>query len=89
MKRTRRVEITVSERRVVLVRSRRPLSSGCPRCGDETPLATPEESAAIAGVVPAAVFRWIAEGLVHSLEKDGLALVCLASLPLSPTAFDP
>jgi hypothetical protein len=89
MKRTRRVEITVHERRVVLLRSQRPLSSGCPRCGDEAPLATPEESAAIAGVVPAAVVRWIAAGLVHSFEKDGQPLVCLASLPLSPTAFDP
>ena len=89
MKRTRRVEITVHERRVVLVRSRRPLSSGCPRCGDEAPLATPEESASIAGVVPATVFRWIAAGLVHSHEEDGRPLVCLASLPVSPTAFDP
>jgi hypothetical protein len=52
-------------------------------------MATPEESAAIAGVVPAAVFGWIAAGRVHSHERDGRALVCLASLPLSPTAFDP
>ena len=88
MKRTRRVEITVHERRVVRFRIGRGRSAGCPRCGDEAPLATPEESAAIAGVVPAAVFRWIAAGLVHSHERDGRPLVCLASLPLSPTAFD-
>lgn len=89
MKRTRRVEITVQERRVVRFRSDRGRCLGCPRCGGDAVMLAPDEAAAIAGVAVRAVFRWIEAGLVHFREAGSASVVCLDSLPALPRNFEP
>lgn len=42
----------------------------------------PEEAAALCGVSPRTIYRWVEAGRVHFAETpDGRLSVCLASLP--------
>jgi hypothetical protein len=80
---TKRItRITVeSERVVVLNRHQKSFVAWCVECQAKTPMLKPEEAAAIAGVTPRTIYRWIEMGRLHFTESsDGWLLVCLQSL---------
>lgn len=57
-------------------------SRWCPVCAGPAEMVAPESAAALAGVSPRAVYRWIEAGRAHFAESpDGRVLVCLVSLP--------
>lgn len=54
----------------------------CLVCAGPAEMVAPEAAAALAGVSPRAVYRWIEAGRAHFAESpDGRVHVCLVSLP--------
>ena len=54
----------------------------CGGCGGPARMLAPDEAAALAGVSPRTIYRWVEAGRVHFAETpDGRLSVCLASLP--------
>ena len=53
----------------------------CGVCAGPSRMLTPDEAAALAGVSPRTVYRWVEAARVHFAETpDGSLSVCLASL---------
>jgi hypothetical protein len=82
MSKRRRIAIAVQVDRVVQLRtSAVPIRAGCPACGAEVLMASPETAALLAGVGVRAVYRAIEAGTIHFVESsEDLVLVCLRSL---------
>ncbi len=78
----RRTEITIEKHRFVSVRRRRGSVSGwCSQCYSATPMVSPGQAAALAGVSVRTVNRWVEAETIHFLESaDGQLFVCLNSL---------
>lgn len=84
MNRTRRIEITVERRRLVLQNATLPAPVFCPSCPTLVVLLTPEEAAALTGVSVRTVYRWVEAALVHYLETSAAQLlVCPHTFPQS------
>ena len=83
----RRTKTTTETHEVwVIRRAREPLgeppTGSCAMCGGPARMLTPEEAAALCGVSPRTIYRWVEAGRVHFAETpDGRLSVCLASLP--------
>ncbi|HEY7912805.1 MAG TPA: RNA polymerase sigma factor [Blastocatellia bacterium] len=87
MKTIQRMEITIETRRRLIVRKRRnPSRFTCSLC-DGSPMFTPEEAAAIAGINTREIYRLIEDGLLHFNETpEGAILVCPNLLPQKENA---
>ena len=54
----------------------------CLICGATSRMLAPEAAAALSGVSPRTIYRWVEAGRVHCAEgPDGALSVCAASLP--------
>ncbi len=62
--------------------------SWCEQCAARTPLATPEQAAALTGIKTRVIYRWIEGGLLHFTEtSEEKLLICVNSLGVElPTA---
>lgn len=79
----RRTVITIEQRRLTLICSRRspPLAAWCAACGARVPMLNPDEAAAIRRVTPRTIYRWVEAGRLHFTEvHNGYLLICLRSL---------
>jgi predicted DNA-binding transcriptional regulator AlpA len=84
MNRTRRIQITVERRRLVMQNVTPPAPVFCPSCLTAVVLLTPEEAAALTGVSVRTVYRWVEAGQVHYLETSAdQLLVCPHTFPQS------
>jgi hypothetical protein len=55
----------------------------CGKCGMPTEMARAEDAAAIQGVSPRSVYRWVEAGRLHFSEQErGIVRICLRSLSL-------
>jgi len=82
-KRTKTTEITVERSDVFVVRWRKKtIYVWCPTCATDVGMCTPDEAAALAGVSPRTIYRWIEAGRIHFTETPGgPVLVCSNSVP--------
>jgi hypothetical protein len=85
VRRIRRTEVTVETDEIVVIRSSQttivPL---CPQCCDAVPMITTEQAREMASANTRAIYRWVEEGLVHSIETaEGVVFVCPRSLFLA------
>ena len=83
----RRTRTTTETHEVWVVRrarepeGERPPAS-CAECGAPARMLAPDEAAALAGVTPRTIYRWVEAGRVHFAETpDGRLSICPASLP--------
>lgn len=82
MNRTRRIEITVERRRLVMQNATPPAPVFCPSCPTPVVLLTPKEAAALTGISVRMVYRWVEADLVHYLETSAdQLLVCPHTFP--------
>jgi hypothetical protein len=83
VRKTRRTEITVETKQVLVVRKLGvPILAWCPGCAAEAKMVTPDEAAAITCTNSRMIYRWVEAEKVHSTETaDGATLICLNSLP--------
>lgn len=59
-----------------------PRPERCLSCDGRGGMLAPEEAAALTGVSPRIIYRWVEAGRVHFAEgSDGSLFVCLVSLP--------
>ncbi len=84
MSKRRRITIAVETNRVVRLRPpAAPIRAWCPGCQADTPMATPETAALLAGVATRAIYRGVEGATVHFVETAGGGVrVCLRSLGL-------
>jgi hypothetical protein len=64
----RRIEITVLERKRMIIR---PSPLTCPVCHLGTELLTPRQAGALAQVKVRSIYRWLAQGKVHGVKTPG------------------
>ena len=81
-------EITVETERLLIIRRRyQALEEWCDGCGELALMIRPDQAAAVTGHTLRAIFIDIENGRLHFRESpDGLVLVCLNSLLVSPSA---
>ncbi|HEV8384393.1 MAG TPA: hypothetical protein VGQ11_05930 [Candidatus Acidoferrales bacterium] len=80
--------MTIQTREVIVVRPAGLSRSRawCSACRRETQFAMPELAAALSGVTPRTIYRWVEDEKVHFRETPaGLLLVCAESLPRRKT----
>ena len=78
----RRIEITVEQRRVVVLNRRnRSVRAWCGTCDEQVHMVTPDEAAQLCQVSTRTIYRRIETGRFHFTETDkGFSLICLRSL---------
>jgi hypothetical protein len=81
MKRTKRMEITVETRLLLIPRGTNQAPVWCIRCASPVQFITPEEAAVRADVNARTVYRWVEAGKLHFIESANQApLICLNSV---------
>lgn len=78
----RTTRITVETQRVVVMSiSALSETASCRICGAPAKWVTPDDAAAIVGVTPRTIYRWVEDKRLHFVETPaGLLLICVASL---------
>jgi LSD1 subclass zinc finger protein len=86
--RTRKIEVTLEKTEEVLVHRRKGATNvWCAACRATVSMLTPDQAAALAGVTPRTIYRWIEAGRVHYTEvPDGSLMICQKSLTVSDEA---
>ncbi|HYW70314.1 MAG TPA: hypothetical protein VE961_04735 [Pyrinomonadaceae bacterium] len=79
----RRTEITIEAQRLLMISRRRVTAvTWCEQCAERVSFVGADEAAALCGVTPRAIYRWVDENQLHFVETpEGLLLLCLGSLP--------
>lgn len=82
MKTSSKTEITVETHSVLTIRRGSPYRlAWCEECGEQSQMATADETAILAGVSPRVIYQLIEARKVHFLETpDRVVFVCLNSL---------
>ena len=78
----RRIEITVEQRRLVVLRRRnQSVSAWCEICDGHVQMVTPDDAAQLCQVSTRTIYRRLETGRLHFTETEkGFSLICLQSL---------
>ncbi len=81
MKRTKRMEITVETRLMVIRRLTNQAPVWCIQCASPVQFITPGQAAVLAGVNTRTLYRWVESDQLHLVESANVEpLICLNSL---------
>ena len=85
MRRVRRTEVTIETDEIVVIRrSQTAIVPLCSQCCGVVPMITTEQATEMVSVNERAIYRWVEEGRIHSLETpEGIVFVCPRSLFLA------
>jgi hypothetical protein len=80
LKHTRHIEISVERQEVSIRPNRQGVLLHCERCGTKAVMLPVETAAAVTGITPRMLYRWMEEAKVHFIESpDGTVLLCAES----------
>jgi len=81
LKYTRHIEISVERQEVSILRpGRQGILLHCQKCGTKAVMLPVETAAAVTGITPRVLYRWLDEEKLHFIESpDGTVLLCAES----------